>query len=44
MMMLMNCSTKKVLEKIGYIFIEGQIVLVNDENRITTSLYYGQVD
>jgi hypothetical protein len=27
-----------VLEKIGYIFIEGQIVLVNDENRITTYL------
>jgi len=33
-----------VLEKIGCIFIEGQIVLVNDENRITTYLYYGQVD
>jgi hypothetical protein len=27
-----------VLEKIGYIFIEGQIVLVNDENRIATYL------
>jgi hypothetical protein len=30
-----------VLEKIGYIFIEGQIVLVNEENRIATYLYYG---
>jgi hypothetical protein len=33
-----------MLEKIGYIFIEGERVLVNDENRITAYLYYGQVD
>jgi len=33
-----------VLEKIGYMFIEGERVLVNHENRITAYLYYGQVD
>ena len=43
LLVYLRLKTKKVLEKIGYIFIEGETVLVSDDNRITAYLYYEQL-